>query len=196
MSKINFPNSISLLRLLVSPIFFFLFTAEEDSYKIIGSILYLIAALTDILDGWAARRFSVVTRWGEFLDPLADKALTTFAFISFVQLRIMPLWMLIVFIIRDTLATGFRIYAISRGNPIKTSNSAKIKTTIQMIFIGIIIFLIFLRHNVEKPDSKMIDSLLHSDAFYFCFLLITAMAIYSVFGYIWRYRSLIFKRSS
>lgn len=191
MSKINFPNFISGFRLVVSPIFFFLFTAENSTYNTIGSFLYLFAALTDVLDGWAARRYSIVTRWGEFLDPLADKALTIFAFISFVQLGIMPIWMLVAILIRDAIATSLRIYAILQENPIKTSISAKIKTTAQMIFIGCIIFLIFIKHNIEKVNPENIDRILHSSYVFCSFLIITFMALYSVAGYLWRYRAII-----
>lgn len=191
MSKINFPNFISGFRLVVSPIFFFLFTAENSTYNTIGSFLYLFAALTDVLDGWAARRYSIVTRWGEFLDPLADKALTIFAFISFVQLGIMPIWMLVAILIRDAIATSLRIYAILQENPIKTSISAKIKTTAQMIFIGCIIFLIFIQHNIEKVNPENIDRILHSNYVFCGFLIITFMALYSVAGYLWRYRTII-----
>lgn len=196
MSKVNLPNIISFFRLIVSPIFFYFFTSSDNLYQTIGSLLYLIAALTDMLDGWAARRFLVVTRWGEFLDPLADKVLTIFALISFTQIGILPPWMLVVIIIRDILATGLRIYAISKGNPIKTSKSAKVKTTIQMIFIGIVIFLIFLKNNIEIDNPGQIVSILKSNVFYFCFLLITLMALYSVVGYLWRYRSLILKQKN
>lgn len=193
MSKINFPNLISAFRLAVSPIFFFLFTAENSTYNTIGCLLYLFLALTDILDGWAARKYSIVTRWGEFLDPLADKALTIFAFISFVQLGIMPLWMLIVILVRDTIATSLRIYAILQRNPMKTSISAKVKTTTQMIFIGCIILLIFIKHNIEKVTPEYIDKILDSSYVFYGFLIITFMALYSVAGYLWSYRTIIFK---
>ncbi|MGQ9818430.1 MAG: CDP-diacylglycerol--glycerol-3-phosphate 3-phosphatidyltransferase [Candidatus Kapaibacteriales bacterium] len=196
MNKINFPNFISAFRLLVSPIFFFLFTAGNSTYNTIGSILYLFAALTDVLDGWAARRYSIVTRWGEFLDPLADKLLTIFAFISFVQLGIMPFWMLFVIFLRDTIATALRIYAIWQGNPIKTSTSAKLKTTTQMIFIGFIIILIFIKHNIKNVDPKIVDKILHSNFIFGGFLIITFMALYSVAGYLWRYRTSILKAMS
>lgn len=193
MGKINFPNFISAFRLAVSPIFFFLFTAENTTYNTIGSFLYLFAALTDVLDGWAARRYSIVTRWGEFLDPLADKTLTIFAFISFVQLGLMPTWMLVVILIRDTISTSLRIYAILQRNPMKTSTSAKVKTTAQMIFIGCIIFLIFLKHNIGKNNTEYIDKILHSNYVFYGFLIITFMALYSVAGYLWSYRTIIFK---
>lgn len=188
---INLPNAISLARLVVAPIFFVMFNSGSKSFVSIACVIYLIAAITDTLDGWAARRFGVVTRWGEFLDPLADKVLTLFAFVSFVAMDIMPLWMLIVFLIRDTISTTLRVIAIKKGSSIETSISAKVKTTIQMLLIAYVISLIFLKNNFEIFNPLAIDRLIYSKFTFYAILLITLMALYSVFGYIKKYKSLL-----
>lgn len=192
---INLPNTISLARLAVAPIFFVMFNSESKSLISIACVIYLIAAITDTLDGWAARRFGVVTRWGEFLDPLADKVLTLFAFVSFVAMEIMPLWMLIVFLIRDTISTTLRVIAIKKGSPVETSISAKVKTTIQMSFIAYILSLIFLKNNFEIFSPTTIDKLIYSKFTFYAILLVTLMASYSVLGYIRKYKSLFLTKN-
>ncbi len=186
----NLPNTISLVRLVLAPIFFVMLNSESESLVSIACVVYLIAAITDTLDGWAARRFGIVTRWGEFLDPLADKVLTLFAFVSFVAMDIMPLWMLIVFLIRDTISTTLRIVAIKKGSPIETSISAKVKTTIQMFLIAYVLSLIFLKNNFKIFNPIAIDSLIYSKFTFYAILLVTLMALYSVLGYVRRYKSL------
>lgn len=188
---INLPNAISLTRLALAPIFFVMLNSESKSLVSIACVIYLIAAITDTLDGWAARRFGVVTRWGEFLDPLADKVLTLFAFISFVAMEIMPLWMLIVFLIRDTISTTLRVVAIRKGSSIETSISAKVKTTVQMFFIAYVLSLIFLKNNFEIFNPIAIDRLIYSKFTFYAIFLITLMALYSVFGYIKKYKNLL-----
>jgi len=169
--------------------------SESKSLVSIACVIYLVAAITDTLDGWAARRFGVVTRWGEFLDPLADKVLTLFAFVSFVAMGIMPLWMLIIFLVRDTISTTLRVIAIKQGSPVETSISAKVKTTIQMFFIGYVLSLIFLKNNFEIFNPVTIDRVIYSKFTFYAVLLVTLMALYSVFGYIKKYKSLFLAKN-
>jgi CDP-diacylglycerol--glycerol-3-phosphate 3-phosphatidyltransferase len=192
---INLPNTISLARLALAPIFFVMLNSESKSLVSIACVIYLVAAITDTLDGWAARRFGVVTRWGEFLDPLADKVLTLFAFVSFVAMGIMPLWMLIIFLVRDTISTTLRVIAIKQGSPVETSISAKVKTTIQMFFIGYVLSLIFLKNNFEIFNPVTIDRVIYSKFTFYAVLLVTLMALYSVFGYIKKYKSLFLAKN-
>lgn len=191
---INLPNIISSIRLLLAPIFFISLNSESKFLVNVGCVVYLIAAITDTLDGWTARRYGYVTRWGEFLDPLADKVLTLFAFISFVQMNIMPLWMLVVFLVRDIISTTLRVIAVKEGSPIQTSVSAKVKTTVQMCFIAYILFLIFLKNNFKTIDIINIDSLIYSEFTFYAIFVITLMALYSVFGYLNKYKNLIFRK--
>ena len=120
------PNQLTTLRIILTPIFFFLFISDNPLLKQIALIVYFIAAITDWYDGWLARKFNYITNWGKFMDPLADKFFTSAAFVAFFILDIVPLWMVIIIIIRDFYVTGLRIYADIQHKAFSTSKLAKI----------------------------------------------------------------------
>ena len=126
------PNQLSLLRILLSPVFFVLFISEDPTFRLLSILVYLIAALTDWYDGEIARRRNAITNAGKFLDPLADKFLTSAAFIAFSWLGYVDAWMVIVIIARDILVTVLRSLAELRNAHIVTSKSAQTKTFVQM----------------------------------------------------------------
>ncbi|MCX7880381.1 MAG: CDP-alcohol phosphatidyltransferase family protein [Ignavibacteria bacterium] len=188
--KFNLPNLVSFFRLFSAPFFYVLFTSFDKSTVSLACILYFVAASTDILDGWAARRFGYSTRFGEFIDPLADKFLTTFAFLSFVNLNIMPIWMFAIILLRDTLSTILRIIALAKGSPIKTSKEAKMKTTAQMIFIAYILVLIFAKYNFHIIPAALIDKIIYSWITFVFLLLITLYSVWTILNYIIQYKNL------
>lgn len=192
--RFNFPNIISLTRLFLSPIIF-IFLIEETFLSVrIATAIYVIAALTDFIDGWLARKYKKETKTGKFLDPLADKFLTTSAFIAFVVMNIIPLWMVIVIIIRDFGTTFLRLQADSQKMQIETSLSAKIKTTLQMFFIAYILCLLMLKHSSYFEDNQVaIDSILYSDFTYFTMLILTIITVWTLIEYIYQ-NKLLFKR--
>ena len=102
------PNQLTILRIILTPVFLFFFLSPDPLSKQISLGIYIIAALTDWYDGWLARKFNYITTWGKFWDPLADKILTSAAFIGFAILGIVPLWMVIIIMLRDFIVTGFR----------------------------------------------------------------------------------------
>ena len=129
------PNQLTILRIILTPVFLFLFLSEDPLLKQISILVFIIAALTDWYDGWLARKFNYITSWGKFWDPLADKILTAGAFFGFVFLGVIPLWMVIIIILRDFIITGLRAYADYKGQSFPTSYYAKWKTFIQMAFL-------------------------------------------------------------
>lgn len=139
------PNQLTLLRILLTPVFVFLLFIDSMWAKIGAFAVFTIAALTDWYDGYAARKLGGITMWGQFLDPLADKILVSSGFICFSVIGYIPAWMVMVIVIRDFLITIFRSYAIIKSRPIQTSYFAKIKTFVQF---GIIYF-IFIYHLME-----------------------------------------------
>jgi CDP-diacylglycerol--glycerol-3-phosphate 3-phosphatidyltransferase len=140
--RFTIPNQLTILRIGLTPIFVILFVKEIPFSQFIASIVYLLASITDWYDGWFARRFGVITRWGQFMDPLADKFLVSSALIVFAWLRYTFWWMVLIIIVRDILITSIRIYTIYKGSPLVTSNLAKWKTFIQMTVILIILLFI------------------------------------------------------
>ena len=124
-----------------------------------ATLFFLCAALSDFYDGYLARRRGTVTRLGRFLDPLADKVLTSAAFISFAILKIVAAWMVYVIVVREIAITGLRIYSLSKKNPLITSRLAKWKTSIQMTVIFII--LLFMNFNPQDASGTKWDLLTH-----------------------------------
>lgn len=138
---LNLPNLLSIFRiLLVPPLVVVLLTKFEDK-EWWGLGLFLLAAVMDFLDGYLARRRKQVTRLGTLLDPAADKILVSAAFISLVELdpRVVPAWMVVVIIAREFAVTSLRSFASAEGLVIPAGFSGKIKTTVQIIAIALLI---------------------------------------------------------
>jgi CDP-diacylglycerol--glycerol-3-phosphate 3-phosphatidyltransferase len=133
----NLPNKLTLIRVLMVPVFvLFMLTNLGGSYgRIIALVLFIVASLTDLLDGYLARKYNLVTNFGKFMDPLADKLLVCSALICFVETGQLPAWMVIVIIAREFIISGFRLVASDAGVVIAASYWGKIKTTVQMIMI-------------------------------------------------------------
>ncbi len=137
----NTPNKLTLLRVIMVP-FFVLFMLTDlggAGNKWIALILFVVASLTDMLDGYLARRDNLVTNFGKFMDPLADKLLVTSALICFVELGDLPAWMVIVIIAREFIISGFRLIAADNGVVIAANYWGKLKTVSQMIMIILLI---------------------------------------------------------
>ncbi|MDX9759612.1 MAG: CDP-diacylglycerol--glycerol-3-phosphate 3-phosphatidyltransferase [Bacteroidota bacterium] len=135
-------NTLSIVRIVLSPVFLLLIIADSALARQLSLAVFFIAALTDWYDGEIARRSGTVTNIGKFLDPLADKFLTSAAFIAFALLGVVPWWMVIVIVIRDIVITLLRSLAESRGAHIITSKSAQWKTFIQMTVLYYLLLLI------------------------------------------------------
>lgn len=128
----NIANKITTLRLILIPIFvaFYYFMGRDNN---IAAIIFIIASLTDALDGHLARSRNLITNFGKFVDPLVDKVLTMAAFIVLVEGQIIPAWAVIIIIARELIITGFRTLAADQGITIAASMWGKAKTTSQMI---------------------------------------------------------------
>lgn len=135
----NVPNALTILRIALTPLFVICLFKEGVWPKYAATLFFLGAALSDYYDGYLARKRGAVTRLGRLLDPLADKILTSAAFISFAALKIVVVWMVYVMVIREVVITGLRFYSFSRKNPLITSRLAKWKTSSQMTVIFIIL---------------------------------------------------------
>ncbi len=129
------PNQLTLLRIALSPAFALLLFSDSPANKQLALVVYCIAAVTDWYDGWVARRWGYITRWGRYLDPLADKVLTSAAFISFVFIGYAAAWMVWVIVVRDFLITLLRSYAEFKKRPLETMSFAKTKTFFQLVVI-------------------------------------------------------------
>lgn len=152
----NLPNKLTILRMFMIPFFLlFLYTDFFGGYdKIIAALIFIAASLTDMLDGKIARKYNLVTNFGKFMDPLADKLLVCSALIALVDLNKIATWIVIIIIAREFIISGFRLVASDNGVVIAASYWGKFKTTFQMLMI------IFLVVDLNIPYASLISNIL------------------------------------
>ena len=139
----NLPNKLTTLRVFMIPffVFFLLYQGGENTtFRMISLVLFIVASLTDLLDGKIARKYNLVTNFGKFMDPLADKLLVCSALICLIELGQLPAWMVIIIISREFIISGFRLVAADNGVVIAASYWGKFKTTFQMAAVILMIF--------------------------------------------------------
>jgi CDP-diacylglycerol--glycerol-3-phosphate 3-phosphatidyltransferase len=180
------PNILSILRIILSPVFLFFFMKDDPFSKRVSLIIFFIAVLTDWYDGWHARKYKSVTNFGIFIDPLADKVLTSFAFYLFYILGFMPLWMLIIIVLRDIFVTIIRSYDEYKGLIMKTSFIAKTKTFIQMTYLFLILsLLVLVTFPIGESNVTAInDFIFKSSINYYLLLLVTGLTLYTGIDYL------------
>lgn len=137
----NLPNKLTLFRvILILPFCFFLMTdyvGEASKWIALG--IFIVASLTDLLDGKIARKYNLVTNFGKFMDPLADKLLVCSAMIALIGLDKIPSWIVIIIIAREFIVQGLRLIAVEKGTVIAAGYLGKYKTTFQMIMVCLMI---------------------------------------------------------
>lgn len=130
----NLPNKITTIRVLMIPIYLVFMLVEQIPYgRYIAGVIFTIAAITDALDGYLARKNNLVTNFGKFMDPLADKLLVCSALICFVEFNLIPGWIAIVIISREFIVSGFRTIASDNGVVLAAGWWGKIKTNVQIV---------------------------------------------------------------
>ena len=137
----NLPNKLTLFRVILIPFFvFFLLAPYFEGYgNYIAVAIFIVASITDFLDGKIARKYHLVTNFGKFMDPLADKLLVSSALICLVALNKIPAWIVIVIIAREFIISGFRLVAADNGVVIAASYWGKFKTAFQMVTVIVLI---------------------------------------------------------
>lgn len=146
----NLPNCLTLLRILLTALFLSLLFVAHPFFKTAALVVFSAAALTDYLDGQIARRTGQITPFGQLMDPIADKILVFGAFLAFVQLGVVPFWLVFLMLAREVLITGLRLLAANRGQVLPAQASGKHKTILQLISILAILFLLIFR---ETPGA-------------------------------------------
>ncbi len=187
------PNQLTVLRIILTPVFLILFLSDDQLMKQISIVVFVVAALTDWYDGWLARKFNYITEWGKFLDPLADKILTSTAFVAFVIIDLFELWMVLIIIIRDLLITGLRLYAQYQKVSFTTSRLAKWKTFIQMFFLYycLAVFTLITIDPVYSLNEKLFDQMIDKELIYYIMLFITLFTLGTGLSYFYKNRKII-----
>ncbi|MCU7495147.1 MAG: CDP-diacylglycerol--glycerol-3-phosphate 3-phosphatidyltransferase [Ignavibacteria bacterium] len=189
------PNQLTVLRIILTPVFLFLFISDEPLLKQLSLAVFIVAAVTDWYDGWLARKFNYITNWGKFMDPLADKILTSTAFFAFVFLGVLQLWMVVVIVFRDFMVTFLRLYADTKGESMSTSYMAKWKTFIQMAFIYYLLAVDTLQTVgwIYRGNESVFRMLMNPELIYICMLVITILTIYTGVAYLFTNRKLFLR---
>jgi CDP-diacylglycerol--glycerol-3-phosphate 3-phosphatidyltransferase len=137
--RLNLPNALTLLRIFLVPFLVVVLLTKFEGREIVALAIFLTATLTDFLDGWLARRRGEITTLGTLLDPIADKLLISAAFISLVEVGLVPAWMVVVVVGREFAVTGLRAIASDQGVLIAASAWGKVKMASQIVAISLLI---------------------------------------------------------
>ncbi len=148
-------------------------------------VIFILAAVTDWYDGWLARRWGYVTRWGAFFDPLADKILTSAALIAYIYLGLVEAWMVWIIVIRDIIITLLRSLAEYKGKFVATSYPAKVKTFIQYIVIYYFLIVYVAKNTplLQENFGELIDALLNYSLVYTMMLIVTILTLWTGISY-------------
>ena len=140
----NLPNKLTMARVIMIPFFviFMLTGWGGEASKWISLAIFIVASLTDLLDGHIARKHNLVTNFGKFMDPLADKLLVSAALVCLTALGFIPAWMTVVIISREFIISGFRLIAAEQGRVIAASWWGKWKTSVTMVTLAILLLLV------------------------------------------------------
>ena len=139
----NLPNKLTIIRVCMIPFFVAALLFDHGNnytMRIVANVLFIVASLTDLFDGKIARKYNLVTNFGKFMDPLADKLLVCSALICLIELGQLPAWVVIIIISREFIISGFRLVAADNGVVIAASYWGKFKTTFQMAAVILMIF--------------------------------------------------------
>ena len=135
----NLPNKLTLLRIVLVPVFVVVLYLNFPYNNLVALAIFILASITDLLDGKIARKYHLVTDFGKFMDPIADKLLVTAALLVFVEWRMMPAWVAIVVIAREFIVSALRLVAASNGRVIAAGWSGKVKTASTMVCICVML---------------------------------------------------------
>ncbi|MCX7625500.1 MAG: CDP-diacylglycerol--glycerol-3-phosphate 3-phosphatidyltransferase [Candidatus Sumerlaeaceae bacterium] len=207
--QLNIANRLTLIRIGLIP-FFVTFVLVDNlttdpllifASRIAATVVFLVAAITDMLDGYLARRYNLITNFGKLMDPLADKLLTMSAFVAFVEIDyrgnhpVFPAWAIIVILGREFLVTGLRALALERGRVIQADHLGKHKTIMQLV--GIIIVLVglcvrdFLRWRMPNGLSVFDD--FFTMILILVLIVIVTLTTASGVQYLWKNRDLLWE---
>ncbi len=182
----NLPNIITFIRIFSIPfVIFFLYEPTKDKC-LYGALIFLFAALTDWVDGYVARQMKLVTNFGKFLDPLADKLLVTSGLILLLYHKWVPVWAVLIILMREIIVMGLRDIAAVQGEVIAASWSGKLKTFVQMI--AIFLLLLHYRYHIGEPYYVTLD--FHSLG-YDVLVLAVIITVWSGIDYIIKFRKYI-----
>jgi CDP-diacylglycerol---glycerol-3-phosphate 3-phosphatidyltransferase len=189
---VNIANKITLLRIVLTFVFMVFLSIEGLVPKIISLVIFILAALSDFLDGKIAHKKNMVTDFGKLMDPIADKILVLSAFAAFVQMQLIKDWMFMIIISREILITSLRLFALNKGKVLSAGRIGKHKTISQMIIILFILgFIVFkevrITYFIWNPAWDNLFNFSVNIIMWF----VVVLTLYSGFSYLWENRKII-----
>lgn len=188
----NLPNTLTMLRIVLAFAFVFFLFVGGLFYKSLALATFLLASLTDLLDGFLAKRNNQITDFGKLMDPIADKILVLSAFIAFVELGIIPAWMVVVIILREVAITAMRGLAYAKGKVIPADGAGKHKTVSQVVAIFVILLYVLFKEGGEGVFKFWTPAAASGfqNVIYYLMLVTVAFTIISGLSYVVKNRSL------
>ncbi len=188
----NIANRLTVARIVLTFVFMFFLFCQGFIAKIISAAIFIFVALSDFLDGRIARKRNMVTDFGKIMDPIADKIFVLAAFSAFVQMQLIPAWMLLIVISREILIMSLRLFALNKGKVLSASKAGKHKTFSQMVIIFFILAFIvtkevMLRFFTWNPGWEKF----FRQGIYVVMLFVVGLTLYSGLAYLWENRKII-----
>ena len=183
----NLPNKLTMLRILMIPVFMvFIELNSLPNHILWAFVVFVLVSLTDMLDGKIARKYNLVTDFGKFMDPLADKILVTAALIYFIPLRLAPAWIVILILAREFLVTSLRLIASGKGIVIAADKWGKYKTATTMVWICYALLM------TNFIDTMSIGMQSMCTGIHIALMILSlALTLLSGFNYLWKNHALI-----
>lgn len=195
----NLPNKITLFRVFLALVFMFLVFMHGMAAKTAALFVFLLAAFTDYLDGYIAKKYNMMSDFGKLMDPVADKVLTLVAFLAFVEMKLVPAWMVAIIIVREMTITGLRIARTVKHNEVLVAGrGGKNKTVSQMFSITVILIFMLFREGGEKLFSFWTPSVEDGmrKAIFFLMLITVGFTVSSGISYVVTNRKYLFNGKS
>lgn len=187
----NWANRLTLSRLLLTILFVVALNSSWQYARTLALVIFLIAGLTDFIDGEVARRYGVITNFGKLMDPLVDKIMIAAAFISLVPLKAVPAWAATTVVARDFLVTGLRLMASAKGRVLPAERLGKQKTSWQVVTIVFFLALLSIHELRYANTASVWWSRAWQEAGPVLVWITVLLTVYSGIGYAWRHRELI-----
>lgn len=191
----NLPNKLTVLRIILVVVFMFLLFSQGVMAKTLALVTFLAASLTDFLDGYIAKKNNMITDFGKLMDPIADKILILAAFLAFVEMELVPAWIVVIIIFREVTITGLRISALTKGKVIAADDGGKHKMVSQVFAVlAVLIFLIFREAETKFFGLLWSDSAerVYKDAIFILMLVTTLLTLISGISYLIKNRGVYF----
>jgi len=182
----NTANKLTISRIGLTFVFMIFLFLEGFTFKVLALLTFFVATWTDFLDGFLAKKNNDISDFGNFMDPIADKILVLSAFLAFVEMKLIPAWMVVIIVFREFIITGLRLIALARGEVIEAAAGGKHKTVSQMVSIYIILIFIVFKASGTRLFGFWNDSLeyLLKQSIFFMMIITTVLTLISGVSYL------------